>query len=341
MNTIKFQPITKKRTETHNVEVYSINKMKFEEKEKLISSEAGLSIYVTNKCNARCDFCMNMYEDNFLKCRELSDEKYFERLNYILDYLKPIKPAILITGGETTKSIKLPRILKLVKEKGYKIRSFATNGSGLLDRIEGKTVLQHMLENNAINNINISRMHYNEEKNRNIMNYKKDYCSNDMLAKIIPYAIKNNLRPRMSCLLLKDGVHTVEEMVNYMDYFEQLGVDNVIFRELMDYDQDKMINKEKMDYCKNNKVRLNDVWPEIDKDKRFVPIKNILGYYYYVEIYKYHNITMCSESANLVQLYKEKEKHKDIVYEMVFHPNGNLNGSWVDNEEILLPYKNK
>lgn len=42
-----------------------------------------------------------------------------------------------------------------------------------------------------------------------------------------------------------------------------------------------------------------------------------------------------------LQLYKEKEKHKDIVYEMVFHPNGNLNGSWVDNEEILLPYKNK
>jgi hypothetical protein len=49
---------------------------------------------------------------------------------------------------------------------------------------------------------------------------------------------------------------------------------------------------------------------------------------------------MCSEGANLVKQYDEKEKHKDIVYEMVLHPNGNLNGSWVDNEDILNKYTN-
>ena len=27
------------------------------------------------------------------------------------------------------------------------------------------------------------------------------------------------------------------------------------------------------------------------------------------------------------------------VAEMIFHPNGNLNGSWVDNEDVLLQYK--
>ena len=35
----------------------------------------------------------------------------------------------------------------------------------------------------------------------------------------------------------------------------------------------------------------------------------------------------------------EKSNNQDVVYEMVFHPNGNLNGSWVDNEDILLEYK--
>lgn len=39
-----------------------------------------------------------------------------------------------------------------------------------------------------------------------------------------------------------------------------------------------------------------------------------------------------------MKLYEEKAKNKDIVYEMVLHPNGNLNGSWVDNEDVLLPY---
>ena len=56
-------------------------------------------------------------------------------------------------------------------------------------------------------------------------------------------------------------------------------------------------------------------------------------------IYKYNNVVVCSESADLKILNKEKEKNKDVVYEMVIHPNGNLNGSWVDSEDILIKYK--
>lgn len=47
---------------------------------------------------------------------------------------------------------------------------------------------------------------------------------------------------------------------------------------------------------------------------------------------------MVSESANLVKLYEQKQIANDVVFEMIFHPNGNLNGSWVDNEDILLAY---
>ena len=79
----------------------------------------------------------------------------------------------------------------------------------------------------------------------------------------------------------------------------------------------------------------------IDKDSRFIPYKNLLGYYYYVEMYDYHNVRICSESADLRVQTKEKEENSNVVYEMVFHPNGNLNGSWVDNEDILLKYEEK
>ena len=58
----------------------------------------------------------------------------------------------------------------------------------------------------------------------------------------------------------------------------------------------------------------------------------------YVEVYKYQNIDMVSESANLVKLYEQKQIANDVVFEMIFHPNGNLNGSWVDDEDILLAY---
>lgn len=34
----------------------------------------------------------------------------------------------------------------------------------------------------------------------------------------------------------------------------------------------------------------------------------------------------------------EEAKAPNTVFEMVFHPNGNLNGSWIEDEDVLLPY---
>ncbi len=218
-------------------------------------------------------------------------------------------------------------------------RTITTNGSGLLDKMDGITILDHLIENH-FDHLNISKTHYDETINKKIMCYKKGYCSNEDLKEIVPYALSHNLRPRLSCLLLKSGISTIDDMANYIEYYEKLGVDNVIFRQLMDYDEQNMCNAEKMNYCKENKVDLNEVWKQVDQDNRFQRYKNILGYYYYVEIYNYHNVVVCSESADLKIPYQEKEKNPDVVYEMVFHPNGNLNGSWVDNEDILLEYQN-
>jgi hypothetical protein len=142
----------------------------------------------------------------------------------------------------------------------------------------------------------------------------------------------------MSCLLLKDGIHDLKGIVDYLEYYQSLGVDNVIFRETMDFDHNRMVNREKMQYLDQQKVRLNDIWREIDNDPRFKPVRQLLGYYYYVEVYRYQQVDMVSESANLVKLYEQKDAHTDTVFEMVFHPNGNLNGAWDDKEDILLPY---
>lgn len=325
MNTIKFQPITKKRTETHNVEVYSIKKMKFGEKEKQISSEAGLSIYVTNKCNAKCSFCMNMYEDNFLKCQELQESEYFNRLEYILEYLKPIKPAVLITGGETTKSAKLPQILKMLKEKGYKIRSFATNGSGLLDRIEGKTVVQHMLENGAVNNINISRMHYDEEKNNKIMKISEGITRNQ-LKQVMTFLNTNEMDARISCNLQKEGISTLEDMLTFKEEYKKLGADTVIFRELIPVDS----KKEKSTAYERNRIEIKPIMEEIDKNSEFKHIRTMEGLQYIVEVYQYKD--------SLVKCYQEKEKQNpEIIKDLIFYANGDLVGNeWNTEDGILL-----
>ena len=342
MRTMKFAPIREKRQELYNIEDYELMPFNFNGNEKQIYSNVNLSIFVDDYCNADCKFCVAQLRfenrsQTFKKDKIKSDAEYYQRIDEILKYLKPINPSVSVTGGEPTKSKRLPEILRIINKHGYRKRTLTTNGSGLLDVMEGKTVLQHIIDNN-FSHLNISKSHYNEDINKGIMRYENGYCSNEMIETIATISLANGLRPRMSCVLLKNGINTIEEMVKYMEYYQSVGIDNIIFRELMDFDKTKMINQEKMQYNFENKIYLNDIWKKIDADKRFTPIRNLLGYYYYVEVYKFQKVDMCSEGANLVKLYDEKEKHKNIVYEMILHPNGNLNGSWVDNEDVLNPY---
>lgn len=343
MNTLKFQPIREKRQECYNLEDYRFDDFDFEGKKKKVYSNVNLSIFTDDYCNANCRFCVAQlrYENKGMMYRKghiVSDEEYFRRLEYVLDYLRPLNPSVSITGGEPTKSRRLIPILRLIDKYGYRKRTLTTNGSGLFDVVDGKYIIQHITENH-FQHLNISKAHYDESINKKIMQYEKGYCSNEDIEKIAAYAKVNGLRPRMSCLLLKEGIKDKDDIIRYLNFYQNLGIDNVIFRESMDYDESRMLNAEKMAYLKENKVRLNDVWKTIDDDERFTPVRQLLGYYYYVEVYKYQNVDMVSESANLVKLYQQKDKAKDTVFEMIFHPNGNLNGSWEDEEDILLKYE--
>lgn len=344
MQTIKFQPAYEKRQELFNVEDYSFTNFDFDGKERQVYNNANLSVFVDDYCNANCKFCVAQlrFENRgmqFKKRKIENDQEYFDRLDSVLSKIASLNPSISLTGGEPTKSNRLPEILRIINHHGLRKRTFTTNGSGLLDIYDGKTVIQYLIDN-GFQHLNISKAHYNENLNKKIMNYISGYCSNDMLKTIFTISKANNLRPRMSCVLLRDGISNLDEMIKYMEFYQNLGLDNVIFRELMDFDIKTMTNKKKVKYCSSNKIRLNNIWNAISNDDRFKPIRSLIGYYYHVEIFKYQNIDMCSERANLVKLYTEKEKNKDIVYEMVFHPNGNLNGSWVDNEDVLIGYNN-
>ena len=338
-----FKKIRDERQENFDIYEKKLIDFNFDGKNKKVYSNCNLSIFVDDYCNADCKFCVAQlrYENmnmQYKKERIKDDEEYFKRLDELLTILEPLNLSVSITGGEPTKSPRLPRILELIDKHNIRKRTITSNGSGLLDVVDGKRIIDHLIDNH-FDHLNISKVHYNEEINKKIMCYKKGYCSNEDLKYIIPYALKNNLRPRLSCLLLKSGIHNLDDMSKYIEFYEKLGIDNIIFRQLMDYNHETMCNISKMNFCETNNVDLNDIWAVVDKDSRFVPLKQVLGYYYYVEIYKYNNVVVCSESADLKILNKEKEKNKDVVYEMVIHPNGNLNGSWVDSEDILIEYK--
>lgn len=331
MNTIKFEPANRPKTETHDVESYSIKQMNFAGKEYKVYSNVGLTIYVTNRCNCDCDFCMNKYEDNFLCSKEIRDNhEYLRRLEYILQYVSPLQPSVMITGGEPTKSERLPDVIKLVHKYGYKLRSFSTNGSGLLDIVDGKTILQHMYENDFVNNINISRHSASREKNYAIMRNEED-LTNQQLSQIARFCNKHNMNVRMGCTLQKNSVNNLAKMLEYQSYYESLGIATVIFRELIPIDANKKGFKE----YQRNFVDISKIVECIDQSPEFIYLYTLDGLYYTVKYFQYKD--------KLVKCYKEKNTASpDIVRDLIFFADGRLvDTNWNDVSKVLLPYGGK
>lgn len=329
-----------KRQEQYDIQEYESIPVPFLE-DRNVYKNFNLSIFVDDRCNADCMFCVAQlrYEHRgvlYNKDHIMNDDDYINTLRAILEKVRPLNPSISITGGEPTISNRLVPIIKLVAELGFRKRTITTNGSGLFRIFEGKPILQYLMDC-GFDHLNISRVSIDETVNREIMRYemKTEYCSNETIKKIADYVKESNLKIRMSCLLLKDAVCTVSGMKDYVDFYKEYGIDNFIFRQLMDYDH-LAVNQEKIRYCDRNKVDLNNIWEEMESYPEIKPYLNLVGYYYYVEIYKYNGCTIASESANLEQQYSEKNKNMDTIYEMVFHTNGVLAGSWIPTEDILI-----
>ena len=307
MNTIKFSSIYEMKKETNNVEIYSINK----NKNFNYYSNAHMNIYVTKKCNGKCFFCMNKYEKRFGNCIELGDKDYFNNLEKVLINIKNINPRISITGGEPTKSNRIVNLLRLIKKHNYKLRTFSTNGSGLFDLYEDKYIIEHMKENNCINNINVSRMSTDDLLNKEIMGTN---ITNDLIKRIFMYGKINNMDIRLSCNLLANSVKDLDSILNFVNFYENMGVDTIMFRELINIE---------------NKITIDKIFNEIKKDSRFIHLDTLDGMYYIVDIYRYKD--------KLVKCYKEKNNNiKNVIREFVYYTDGILNNGFNTSEIVKV-----
>lgn len=318
----------------------------FSGKRYLVYGNVNLSVFLTDECNASCNFCvakLRYFHEgvDFVKPKIDDDNVYFERMKKILALLKPLNPSVSLTGGEPTLSRRLPEVLDILNSYNVRKRTMTTNGSELLRQVEscGKTVLDELIDY-RLAHLNISRAHYDEKINQEIMQIKGGFSNAD-LEFIVRKARKYNIRPRLSCILLREHIHTFDDVLRYLDWAESIGVDNVVFRQLMSFNEAAVKWGTVPEYCLKNITDLNPLWEIIEKDSRFTIINQVLGYYYYVEVYHYRNIDVVFEGADLKQIDAEKERSSaglgtPVIYEMVFHPNGNLCGSWREWREVLV-----
>jgi molybdenum cofactor biosynthesis enzyme MoaA len=303
-------------------------------------ANANLSIYSAQKCNARCRFCVEELRPASRgtqlpaqKTIERDDQRYFERLEAALEALRPLDPSVSITGGEPSLDPRLPRILRLLAGKNARKLTMTTNGSGLLDLREGRPLLDWIVWA-GVRHLNISRAHPDAATNRRLM-LLPDGLSDSQLGEVATQTQGSGTRLRLSCVLLRDAIDDFDGILRYLEFAASMGVDNVIFRQLMKTDPQTVAPNFVVSYSDARRVRLEPLLDQISSDARFEFQRQIVGYYYYVEVWKYAGLDVVFEEADLAELELARRRERDLIHELVFHANGRLASTWQPWDGVL------
>src|SRR5262249_25631052 len=153
----------------------------------------------------------------------------------------------------------------------------------------------------GVRHLNISRAHADHDRNAKLMRLSEG-LSVDELTEVVRLARNSRTRVRLSCVLLSGAVDSVDGIIGYLDFAERVGVDNVIFRQLMKTDPATVEPNSVVRYSDARRVYLEPLLDRISADQRFAFQRQIVGYYYYVEVWRYRGLDVVFEEADLAQL---------------------------------------
>ena len=309
----------------------------------------NLSVYSGQRCNAKCGFCVEELRPasrgtslDLQKQVEPDDTRYFDRLDDVLTRLKPLDPTLSITGGEPSLDPRLPGILRRITAHGLRKRTLTTNGSGLLRRLpasEGGGDVLDALAAASLAHLNVSRAHPDAGVNQRLMRITPPQTEPD-LRLIFERAVAAHIRPRLSCVLVQGVVSDLAACEAYLSWAAGLGVDNVVFRQLMQYDPRTSAANSVTRFTDAAFVPLRPILeaihpsaPDAAGHPAFEFVRHVVGYYYAVEVYRYAGprgpMDVCFEGADLAGLEARRlEPGGDVIHELIFHADTALCTTW-------------
>lgn len=290
MNTIKFAPYNDFVTEQHDVEnasAYEANVFGFSGK---FYNPCNLNVFIHNKCQNDCEFCINKRNDR----TDIDNELYFKNLEAILEGMKSVHLEATITGGEPTLNpARMVETIRMLRKFGVKERTVSTTGIGLMNLYENKPVLQHLIDNDYVHNISISRMDITDTENMNVLKGKN--ITNEELARIAFYAKVNGVQLRTSTNIIENHIDSLEKILNFVDFQYTNNIDSCLFREVIAKDF----------------ISIAPFQEQIRNDKNFVFDKVIHGMFYDIIVYIYKSPVTNQEY--IVKCYQTNVIDKTVI----------------------------
>ena len=305
-----------------------------------VYANANLSIYSAQPCEGSCPFCVEKLRPasrglGLAGQKVVDDARYFAALNDVLRVTRPLDPSVSVTGGEPSKDPRLPRILRTLAARGARKRTLTTNGSGLLDQREGRLVVD-WIGATGVGHLNISRALPDDGANAALMGLPCQ-LSTDALRHVVTRARAAGSRVRLSCVLIEGGVSDLQGMLTYLDFARSVGVDNVVFRQLMLTDARTYRDGPVVRASDRMRVLLEPLLDQVSREPRFTFQRQVLGYYYYVEVWRHAGVDVVFEEADLAQLERARRAAPGVIHELVFHPNARLASTWQAWDGVLGP----
>ena len=290
MNTIKFAPYNDFVTEQHDVEnasAYEANVFGFNGK---FYNPCNLNVFIQNKCQNDCEFCINKRNDR----TDIDNELYFKNLETILEGMKSVHLEATITGGEPTLNpARMVETIRMLRKFGVKERTVSTTGIGLMNLYENKPVLQHLIDNDYVHNISISRMDISDTENANVLKGKN--ITNEELARIAFYAKVNGVQLRTSTNIIENHIDSLEKILKFVDFQYTNNIDSCLFREVIAKDF----------------ISIAPFQEQIRNDKNFVFDRVIHGMFYDIIVYIYKSPVTNQEY--IVKCYQTNVIDKTVI----------------------------
>jgi len=195
-------------------------------------------IPVETDCNAKCPFCITRFKNETDSGKKLPCSGV-GRLPSTLKALKVDK--IEITGGgEPFLHRQIDRIITLCS--AIAPTQIYTNGFSLKDHYSGLNRLSYLC---------ISRCHYDNVKNKELMGIEPDMNFRDL-----------DVPLKFSLVLCKSGISTTVEVIKYLHWAREQGAKKVVIRHVFEYEP-SITNSEyqdvfKKEYIDSGLIHLND-----------------------------------------------------------------------------------
>lgn len=286
----------------------------------------NINMYVdtTGICNGNCDFCIA--KTNFTRS-DSSRDAFMRGLEKAIKFTKHINPSVQIVGGEPTISSKIYPILDLVDKSRMRNPVIGTNGTGLNER------LVERINSSSVQHINLSRHHYNEDLNHDIM-HLKPYSSNETF-----WGNLRNINPRidvrLQCNLIGGYIDSYDKVMNFIEWSRDHGIKNLAFAQLTPLPKEDMYRQEIIDYVSKRQVDVNSIIECAETNSHFVFEKYRGGVACYYEVWRYKGDTTVLFKFSDNKYLSMADRKERYLPDLVVHTDGVLCGSWNRNLKVL------